>query len=116
MKKDDRLYLSHIFQSISLIEKYTENLTEEDFLSNSLVQDGTIRQIQIIGEATKNLSNSLKEKYPQVHWKGIAGMRDKLIHNYFGVDISAVWDTITEDIPALKQVVLKIIRDLTENA
>jgi uncharacterized protein with HEPN domain len=56
MKKDDRVYLSHILQSISLIEKYTKDLTEEDFLSNSLVQDGTIRQIQIIGEATKNLS------------------------------------------------------------
>jgi uncharacterized protein with HEPN domain len=54
MKKNDRVYLSHILQSISLIEKYTEDLTEEDFLSNSLVQDGTIRQIQIIGEATKN--------------------------------------------------------------
>lgn len=89
MKKDDRVYLSHILQPASLIEQYTENLTEEEFLSNSLVQDGTIRQIQIIGEATKNLSGSLREKYPYVHWKGITGMRDKLIHNYFGVDISA---------------------------
>jgi uncharacterized protein with HEPN domain len=76
MKRDDRVYLSHILQSISLIEKYTEDLTEEEFLSNSLVQDGTIRQIQIIGEATNNLPNSLRKKYPQVHWRGIAGMRD----------------------------------------
>jgi len=112
MKRDDFVYLSHILDSISSIEKYTEGLTKEEFLANHLVQDGTIRQIEIVGEATKNISEPLKEKYPHITWKGITGMRDKLIHNYFGVDIDAVWDAVKKDIPILKDEILKIMEDL----
>lgn len=85
MKKNDLVYLDHILDSIGWIEEYTEGMEGPDFLSNKLVQDGTIRQIEIIGEATKNLSKDFREKYPQVPWKDIAGMRDRLIHHYFGV-------------------------------
>lgn len=76
MKRHDSVYLSHIMDSISQIEEYTEGLTKEGFLAKRLVQDGTIRQIEIIGEATKNISESLKERYSQIPWKEIAGMRD----------------------------------------
>jgi uncharacterized protein with HEPN domain len=112
MKRDDSVYLNHILDSISQLEEYTKGLTKEEFLSTRLVQDGTIRQIEIVGEAIKNVSENLKEMYPDIPWKEIAGMRDKLIHNYFGVDIDAVWDAVKKDIPTLKEEILKIMEDL----
>ena len=94
MKKDNSLYLKHIFASISRVEEYTHSIRYEDFISGNLIQDGVIRQLEIIGEATKKLSNEFKDRYPEIAWKDIAGMRDKLIHHYFGVAIDVVWDTV----------------------
>lgn len=71
------VYLSHILNSIERIEEYTEGMEKDDFFSSNLVQDGTVRQIEIIGEATKNLSRDLREKYPQIPWSDLAGMRDR---------------------------------------
>jgi len=109
MKKNDMVYLHHILNSIERIEEYTEGLEKENFLSSNLVQDGTIRQIEIIGEATKNLSKNFREKYPQVPWNDIAGMRDRLIHHYFGVNLNDVWYTVRVDIPTLKDGILVIL-------
>ncbi|HII02440.1 TPA: DUF86 domain-containing protein [Methanosarcinaceae archaeon] len=114
MKKNDLVYLDHILDSIERIEEYTEGMEGPDFLSNKLVQDGTIRQIEIIGEATKNLSKDFREKYPQVPWKDIAGMRDRLIHHYFGVNLKDVWYTVKVDIPVLKEEIMAIT-DAFEN-
>lgn len=80
----------------------------DEFEDNHLVQDGVIRQIQIIGEAAKRVSAETAEKYTDVPWKDVKGMRDKLIHHYFGVDLEVVWDTVEKDIPNLKKA-------LTEN-
>jgi uncharacterized protein with HEPN domain len=102
MKKDDSVYLKHILDAISRIKEYTQDIKYENFIDNYLIQDGVIRQIEIIGEATKRLSKEIKEKHPEIPWKDMAGMRDKLIHDYLGVDIDAVWDTVEEDIPDLK--------------
>lgn len=111
MKKDDSIYLKHILDSISRIKEYSKDVGYDEFMVNRLLQDAVIRQLEIIGEATKRLSKEFKERYPQIPWKDIAGMRDKLIHNYFGVDLDAVWDTIKKDIPELENKLKEIAEE-----
>ena len=102
MERDDSVYLQHILDAIGRIEEYVHGINEETFYQQYLVQDGVIRQLEIIGEATKRLSREVRAKYPNVPWQDMAGMRDKLIHDYFGVDLDAVWLTVRDDVPALK--------------
>lgn len=109
MKRDDRVYLLHILDAVEQIELYVQGLSYETFMRSRLVQDGVIRQLEIIGEATKNLSDTTRNKSPQVPWRDMAGMRDVLTHQYFGVDLSAVWDTVKQDMPELKQGLAKSI-------
>jgi len=106
--------LKHILDSIYRIEDYIQEIEYEDFMDNHLLQDGVIRQLEIIGEATKMLSREIKEKYPNISWKDMAGMRDKLIHGYFGVDLDAVWDTAKKDVPRLRNEIEKIMENEKE--
>ncbi|MFH1096432.1 MAG: DUF86 domain-containing protein [Candidatus Desantisbacteria bacterium] len=103
MNKDYLVYLRHIMDAICRIEEYIEGINYRDFIKSNLVQAGVIREIEIIGEATKRLSDGFKEGYSDIPWKKMAGMRDKLIHDYMGVDMDAVWDTIERDIPQLRE-------------
>lgn len=107
MKKDDLVYLRHILDSIEKIQRYLQGVLKEDFDQNSMLQDAVIRQIEIIGEAARNVSEEFKEKNPEIPWLMMTGMRNKLIHEYFAVNSSIVWDTIMGDLPVLKQQIQK---------
>lgn len=109
MKRDDTVYLKHILDAITRIEIYLQGVNETAFMNNYLVQDGVIRQLEIIGEATKRLSDQVRQSHHPIPWDDIAGMRDKLIHDYFGVDIDKVWLTALGDLPALKKAVTAIL-------
>jgi uncharacterized protein with HEPN domain len=103
--KDNLAFIEHILLCIEKIQEYTKDLTVEDFNNSELIQDAVIRNIEIIGEATKKISKDLKSQYPEIPWKEMSGMRDKLIHDYFGVDVDVVWKTVKDDIPYIKSLI-----------
>ena len=101
--KDELVYIEHILEAINKIQGYTLGLTKDQFIQNELVVDAVIRNIEIIGEASKKVSKNIQQIYYDLPWKEMAGMRDKLIHDYMGVDTEVIWQTIIEDIPVLKR-------------
>lgn len=105
-KRDDYDLLQDIRECINRIQSYTENMSYDDFFDDCKTQDAVIRNIEIMGEAVKLLSETTKNKYCDVPWKSIAGTRDRLIHDYFGVNIDVVWSIINEDLPLLKEKIL----------
>ncbi|MFO8234481.1 MAG: DUF86 domain-containing protein [Bacteroidales bacterium] len=106
--KDDRIYIDHIQESIDKIEQYLSGKDYDAFSKNSLIQDAIVRQLEIIGEATKRISGKLKEDNPHVPWSDMAGMRDVLIHDYIDVDLDIVWKTASESIIELKKLLNSI--------
>ncbi len=115
MEKTPVIYLHHILDCISRINAYVEGIDEESFLKNMLIQDAVIRNFEVIGEAVKKLDKDFRYNYPHIPWKNIAGMRDKLIHDYIGVDVWAVWGVVEEIIPdfekQIKEIVWQLDRD-----
>jgi len=102
-------YLKHILDSIDAINQYLEDVDRSEFKDNQLLQDGVIRQLEIIGEAVKKLPETLRNKHPDVPWSDVAGTRDKLIHGYFSVDLETVWLTARDDLDSLRENVEQIL-------
>ncbi len=109
MKKDDTVYLRHILDAIEQIEDYTREMTENEFLSRPMVRDAVVRQIEIIGEAARNVSQEFQEAHPNLPWAEMIGIRNKIVHEYFNVNFAIVWDTVQADLPTLKKAIKRLL-------
>jgi uncharacterized protein with HEPN domain len=112
--RKERFFLEDIVKFCEHIAEYLQDVKEEDFLKNRMLQDALVRKLEIIGEAAKNISSETREENPNVLWKEIARMRDKVIHHYFKVDLDVVWKTSIKDIPVLQAQIEKILESFPE--
>jgi len=112
MDRDIKLYLKDILEAMEAIEKFVKNMNFDEFRNNDLVSSAVIRKFEIIGEATRNIPQEIRKKYPDIPWRTIVGFRDKLIHFYFGIKYELVWETIKSKIPKLKEGIKKVIEDI----
>lgn len=105
----DQLFLRHILDEIEFLEEYFPENADKELLNDPAVQRFTVRSLEIVGEAVKNLSREFKKNNPQIEWKEIAGMRDRLVHRYFNVDLDIVYEVLTNRLPELKETVLNAL-------
>lgn len=116
MTRDYKLFIQDIVEAIKDIEDFIGEMGYEEFLNDKKTQKAIIWQIHIVGEATKNIPESIREKYKEVPWKYMARIRDKIAHFYFGVDYEIVWKVIKEKLPEIEPVMEKILKDLTNSS
>ncbi|MEK6854656.1 MAG: DUF86 domain-containing protein [Nanoarchaeota archaeon] len=102
-KKEDSIFIMHILDSINAIEDFSKNLSRKNLELDRLRRSAIVREIEIIGEASKNISADFKDKHNEIPWKAIIGTRDKVIHHYFGINLDVVWEIIKENLPDLKR-------------
>ena len=108
-KRGNMEFFQDIVEAINRIQSYIDKMNYDEFLEDMKTQDAVVRNIEIIGEAVKNISSDFKEKHEDIEWKKIAGMRDKIIHFYFGVNWDIVWDVIKNKIPNLEKEIKTVI-------
>lgn len=112
-KRDVLVYLDDILESAELIESYISSISEGEFYQSIEKQDAILHRLQIIGEAAKHVPSTYRERWNHVPWKDIAGIRDIIVHEYFGITLTMIWKTAVEDIPLLKQHILEILENLS---
>jgi len=113
MSRTYRLYLEDILEAIEKVKLYTKGLSQDAFAHDSRTFDAVVRNLEIIGEAVKNLPDEVKKANPQIEWRRIAGMRDILTHQYFGISVNIVWDAAVNKLPELEAQVRSILRETT---
>lgn len=109
MDKDPKIFLQHILESIEAIEKYMQDLGKTEFYESGQIQDAVIRRCEVIGEATKNLPQAFRDSHPNIPWQEIAGLRDKLIHEYFGIDLELLLEIVNKELPELKRQISSLL-------
>ena len=115
MKERDILdYVNDILVSIQDIEEFTAEITFEEFLKDKKTTKAVIRSLEVLGEASKKIPDDLKAQHPQIPWKRMTGMRDKLIHEYFGVDLEIVWNVAKEELPPIKPYFIQLIKEIED--
>lgn len=111
-KRSDREFLSDVREAIRRIKAYTVKMNYESFLDDTKTQDAVVRNLEIIGEAAKGLSGELREKYTSIPWKSMSGVRDRLIHHYFGVNLDVVWEIISSELDEVLSQVENILSEM----
>lgn len=112
MKRDFRLFVKDIISAMDAIEKFVSGMTIDEIEKDDKTSSAVIRKFEIIGEAAKHIPDALRSRHPEIPWKRMSGMRDRLVHAYFGIDYKLVWDAIKIEIPNLKPKLLKILAEL----
>lgn len=113
MKRTYKMFIEDILEAMNKIERYIKDLDYEEFARNEMVVDAVIRNLEVIGEASKNVPESVRERYSEIPWKRMIGLRNIAIHEYFGIDLSIIWEIITKNIPETRSMIEKLLKNIT---